>query len=187
MGQLRDADVSKWRKERDAIREFVEQSCWSDEKKSYTFYAGTDQLDASVLLCARTGFDVGERLVGTIDAVSRELRVGPMVYRYTGSKESEGAFIACTFWLVEALAYSGQLGPATQLMDEAVRLTNDVGLLAEQIDPTTRAFLGNVPQALSHLALINAAFSIHAKVPELGMTTQRCALARPDRDSSAKH
>jgi GH15 family glucan-1,4-alpha-glucosidase len=165
MGQLRDADVSKWRKERDAIREFVEQNCWSDEKRSYTFYAGTDQLDASVLLCARTGFDVGERLVSTIDAVSRELRLGPMVYRYTGSKESEGAFVACTFWLVEALACSGQLGPATQLMDEAVRLTNDVGLLAEQIDPTTRAFLGNVPQALSHLALINAAFSIRAQVP----------------------
>ena len=77
MGQLRDADVAKWEKERDAIREFVEQNCWSDEKRSYTFYAGTDQLDASVLLCARTGFDVGERLVGTIDAVSRELRVGP--------------------------------------------------------------------------------------------------------------
>jgi GH15 family glucan-1,4-alpha-glucosidase len=161
MGQLRDADVERWGEERDAIREFIDQNCWSEKKRSYTFYAGTDQLDASVLLCARTHFDVGERLVGTIDAVSRELKDGPLVYRYTGARDSEGAFIACTFWLVEALAASGQLGPATQLMEEAVGLTNDVGLLAEQMDPANRAFLGNAPQALSHLALINAAFAIH--------------------------
>ncbi len=165
MGQLRDADVVKWREEREAIREFIERECWSHEKRSYTFYAGTDQLDASVLLCARTRFDVGERLVGTIDAISRELREGPLVYRYSGARDSEGAFIACTFWLVEALAESGQLEAARELMDEAVTLTNDVGLLAEQMDPTSRAFLGNTPQALSHLALINAAFAIHEQTP----------------------
>lgn len=160
IGQLHGGDVSKWRIERDAIREFIEQHCWSESKKAYTFYAGTEDLDASVLLSARTGFDVGERLASTIEAVSRELREGPLVYRYTGAETSEGAFVACTFWLVEALAVSGQREQAIRLMDEAVDLTNDVGILSEQIDPKTRAFLGNIPQALSHLALINAAHSI---------------------------
>jgi GH15 family glucan-1,4-alpha-glucosidase len=162
MGQLRDDEVSRWRRERDALREFVERECWSEQKQSYTLYAGTDDLDAAVLLSARTGFDVGARLTSTIEAVSRELRDGPLVYRYTGAQEEEGAFVACTFWLVQALAGNGQREHAIRLMEEAVGLTNDVGILAEQIDPKTRAFLGNVPQALSHLALINAAHSIDA-------------------------
>lgn len=160
IGQLRDDGVSRWRRERDALREFIERECWSEQKQSYTLYAGTDDLDASVLLSARTGFDVGARLTSTIEAVSRELRDGPLVYRYTGAQEEEGAFVACTFWLVQALAGNGQRERAIRLMDEAVGLTNDVGILAEQIDPKTRAFLGNVPQALSHLALINAAHSL---------------------------
>ncbi|HEY1761546.1 MAG TPA: glycoside hydrolase family 15 protein [Acidimicrobiales bacterium] len=162
MNQVRDGEVARWRRERDAVREYIERECWSEEKKSYTFYAGTDDLDASVLLSARTGFDVGTRLASTIEAISRELRDGPLVYRYTGAREGEGAFVACTFWLVQALAGSGQREEAIRLMDEAVGLTNDVGILAEQIDPQTRAFLGNVPQALSHLALISAARSIDA-------------------------
>lgn len=162
MNQLRTGDTKRWRREREAIRRYVERECWSELKQSYTFYAGTDDLDASVLLSARTGFDVGTRMTTTIDAVSKELRHGPLVYRYTGAEASEGAFVACTFWLVQALAASGQRDQAVKLMDEAVTLTNDVGVLSEQIDPTTRAFLGNMPQALSHLALINAAHSIGA-------------------------
>lgn len=159
LGQLRDDHADRWRQERDEIRRFIEERCWSQEKKSYTFYAGTDDLDASVLLSARTGFETGERLSSTIDAITRELRHGPLVYRYTGADDFEGAFVACTFWMVQALVTCGRTAEATQLMDEAVLLTNDVGILAEEIDVTTRAFLGNVPQALSHLALINAAYS----------------------------
>lgn len=159
-GQLSRGRPARWRRERDRVRAFIERDCWSEHKRSYTFYAGSDELDAAVLLSARTGFDRGERLVGTIDAVSRELRRGPFVYRYSDADESEGAFVACTFWLVEALAGTGQRDAAVQLMNDAVRLTNDVGILAEEIDPETGAFLGNVPQALSHLALINAAFSL---------------------------
>jgi GH15 family glucan-1,4-alpha-glucosidase len=159
-GHIHGGDIARWRQERDAVRAFVRKRCWSTKRNSYSFYADTDELDASVLLCARTGFDVGPRLVSTIEAISRELRHGAFVYRYTRAEESEGAFVACTFWLVEALAAVGQREAATLLMDEGVRLVNDVGVLAEQIDVSTGAFLGNVPQALSHLALINAAYSL---------------------------
>jgi len=162
MGQLPEGDVARWRSEQQAIREFIDQRCWSTTKKSYTFYADSEDLDASVLLAARTGFDVGERLASTVEAVNDELGRGPLLFRYSGAEESEGAFVACTFWMIEALAAIDQRARAIKWMDEAVVLANDVGILSEQIDPETRAFLGNTPQALSHLALINAA---HALAP----------------------
>jgi GH15 family glucan-1,4-alpha-glucosidase len=160
MGHLPGGDVERWRSERHAIREFIEQRCWSATKGAYTFYAGTDDLDASVLLSARTGFDIGERLASTVEAVIRELGRGPLLYRYSGAEASEGAFVACTFWMIEALAALDQRARATEWMDQAVALANDVGIFSEQIDPETRTFLGNVPQALSHLALINAAHAL---------------------------
>ncbi len=113
-----------------------------------------------MLLAGRTGFERGPRLRSTTDAISRELGRGALLYRYTGMESEEGAFVACSFWLVDALARTGQLDRACQLMEDTVALTNDVGLLSEQISPTTGSFLGNMPQGLSHLALINAAFAL---------------------------
>jgi len=159
-GQLPSANAERWRVEAEVVREWVHRHCWSHEKSSYTFYAGTTDLDAAVLLAGRTGFDRGERLASSAAAVAAELGRGPFVYRYTGMEAEEGAFVACTFWLVEALAYCGHLEDARRLMEEAVGLVNDVGLLAEEIDPHTGAFLGNLPQGLSHLALINAASTL---------------------------
>jgi GH15 family glucan-1,4-alpha-glucosidase len=164
--RLADADqipaprAERWRAVASEIRVWVNAHCWSETKQAYTFYAGTDDLDAAVLLAGRTGFERGPRLVSTIDAVTAELGRGPLIYRYTGMDKEEGAFVACSFWLIDALVWTGQVDRARQLMDQTVALTNDVGLLSEQIDPDTGAFLGNIPQGLSHLALINAAFTL---------------------------
>ncbi len=160
-GQLPGRHAERWRAEADDIRSFVIRNCWSETKRSYTFYAGSDRLDAAVLLAGRTGFDTGWRLASTIDAVLAELGEGPCVYRYSGMPEQEGAFVACSFWTIDALARTGRLEEARELMGQAVALANDVGLLSEQVDPRSGAFLGNVPQALSHLALINAATTLN--------------------------
>ncbi|MEU4244724.1 glycoside hydrolase family 15 protein [Actinoplanes sp. NPDC026619] len=152
--------TDRWRHERDAVHTWVNGHCWSSGKQAYTFYAGTDDLDAATLLAGQTGFDRGERLAGTVAAIRSELADGPLLYRYTGMQKKEGAFLACSFWLVSALASLGRHEEAAAQMDAAARLTTDLGLLAEQMDPADRSMLGNVPQALSHLALINAAFAL---------------------------
>ncbi len=152
--------AERWRAQADEIRAWVNEHCWSEAKSAYTFYAGTDDLDAATLLAGQTGFDRGSRLAGTIAAIRRELSDGPLVYRYSSMQDEEGAFLACTFWMVNALAQLDRKAEAAALMEEAIQLTNDVGLLSEQMDPGTRQMLGNFPQGLSHLALINAATSL---------------------------
>jgi GH15 family glucan-1,4-alpha-glucosidase len=154
-----------WSTEARAIQEFVETRCFSETKHSYVRCAGAEELDASLLLGVLLSYGDarGERWAGTIEAVRRELAEGPFVRRYTGEDGlagSEGAFLACSFWLVEALARSGRVDDAVTLMDELTGLANSVGLYAEEIDPATGAHLGNLPQGLSHLALISAALAI---------------------------
>jgi hypothetical protein len=159
-GEVPDVSVPRWRETAQEIRAYVDASCWSPAKDSYTFYAGTDDLDAATLLAARTGFCTGDdpRLHGTVEAIRRELSAGgPLLYRYSGMQEQEGAFVACSFWLVEALTVAGRLDEAREVMDGMVGYANDVGLFSEEIDPATGELLGNIPQALSHLALIGAA------------------------------
>lgn len=157
--------VARWRSEASAVRKFIDANCWSERKRSYVRFAGGDELDASLLLAAlhRYGDAQDERVRGTIDAVARELRDGPFVHRYTGDDGlpgSEGAFLACSFWLIEALARAGRADEASVLMGDVVSLANDVGLFSEEIDPASGEFLGNMPQGLSHLALIGAAVAL---------------------------
>lgn len=152
--------VDRWRSERERIREWIETEGWSEERGAYVWYPGTDELDVSVLLHAMTGFDRGPRMSSTIDAVREELGRGPLMYRYSGMEKEEGAFVACSFWTVAALATVGRREEAVDLMDEMLPLANDVGLFTEMIDPEDNSFLGNFPQALSHLALLNAAVAL---------------------------
>ena len=162
-GELPDDRVDSWRETADAIRAFVERECWSSTRRAYAMHAGNDRLDASVLRISRMNYlDArGARFNSTIDRIRTELSGGgPLLYRYSGQRQEEGAFVACSFWLVEALARAGRLDEARETMDELVTLANDVGLFAEEIDARTNDFLGNFPQGLSHLSLINAAAAI---------------------------
>ncbi len=159
------SDADRWREEADAVRAFVRENGWDEEQRSYIRAPDQRELDGSLLTLALLGFEdpADERMQGLVDAVRRELAEGPLVYRYRGEdgvEGEEGAFVTCSFWLVDALARGGRIDEAERLMEELVALSNDVGLFSEEIDPASRDFLGNFPQGLSHLALINAAVSI---------------------------
>jgi GH15 family glucan-1,4-alpha-glucosidase len=163
-GWLPPRHLARWGAEAIAIRDFIESRCWSDELVSYARSAGSGDLDASVLLGALMGYGEGDsRMASTIDAVRRQLGSGPLLYRYSGEdglSGGEGAFLCCSFFLVDALARRGRLDEAAAAMGELVALANDVGLYAEEVDRETGAFLGNMPQGLVHLSLINAAVSL---------------------------
>jgi GH15 family glucan-1,4-alpha-glucosidase len=164
-GVLPGRHRARWAEEAAACRDFIETRCYSTARGSYTRTADGEELDAAVLLALLFGYPDphGPRWRATVDTVRRELGHGPYLYRYTGQdglSGSEGAFLACSFWLAEALARTGRADEATDLMDQLVLLANDVGIYAEEIDPESGAFLGNLPQALSHLALISAATAI---------------------------
>jgi GH15 family glucan-1,4-alpha-glucosidase len=163
-GDLPAHHLDRWTREAAAIHDFVERDCWSDAANSYTRVAGGREVDASLLTIPFVGYEApAPRLASTIDAISRELRHGPYVYRYRGAdgvKGCEGCFLNCSFWLAGALARTGRHQEAADLMDELVARANDVGLYAEEMDPETGESLGNFPQALVHLSLVDAALAI---------------------------
>jgi GH15 family glucan-1,4-alpha-glucosidase len=164
-GHIPSRHASTWQREALAIRDFIETRCWSQRAGSYTRQAGGDELDASLLVAVVLGYESPDpgRLTATVEAVRRDLGLGPLLSRYRGLDGvggTEGAFLCCSFWLASALARIGQVDEAGELMDELLTLANDVGLYAEEVDPDTKEPLGNVPQALVHLALINAAVAI---------------------------
>ncbi len=159
-GQLPDEGRrTRYADRRDRVARWVEEHCWSEERGTYTQHPDTEDVDVATLLMGRMGYaDVaGERFDRTLATIRRELMTGPHVYRYSGMENEEGAFVACSFWVAEGLARSGDLDGACELMERAIGIANDVGLMSEEVDPGTGDLLGNFPQALSHLALINAA------------------------------
>lgn len=158
--------AERWRAERDRIRHWIDEHCWSEERSAYVFYAGADTLDASVLLHAPSGFDRGERMSTTIDALIEELGAGALLYRYSGVSAEEKTFVACAFWLTEALACVGRHEEARERMDQLLALANDVGIYAEMIDADDGSAWGNTPQALSHLAFLTAAMTMREVMPD---------------------
>ena len=165
-----EAPVERWSQVRDEIHAEVCERGYDNERRTFTQYYGSSELDASVLNIPLVGFLPGtdERVTGTIDAVSRELGRDGFVSRYStadtddGLSGDEGQFLACSFWLVSALALNGRVDDARSLFERLVGLANDLGLLAEEYDVGRRRQVGNFPQAFSHLTLILAARAIAA-------------------------
>jgi GH15 family glucan-1,4-alpha-glucosidase len=141
---------------------------YDPDRRTFTQYHGSKELDASMLNSPLVGFMPGddERLTGTIDAVWKELGRDGFVSRYStaetddGLPGDEGQFLACSFWLLNSLARDGRVSEARQLFERLTGLANDLGLLAEEHDVPRRRQVGNFPQAFSHLTLVLAARAI---------------------------
>lgn len=162
--------AERWAAEAERIRDWIGAHCWSDDLAAYVMRPGSTDLDTSVLLHAESGFDRGERMSSTIDAITRALGgraegAGHLLYRYTGMDREEHTFVASAFWRAAALACVGRHEEAVVAMDDLVARGNDVGVLAEMISEHDGAFWGNLPQALSHLALVSSALTLGEVVP----------------------
>jgi GH15 family glucan-1,4-alpha-glucosidase len=158
--------VSRWTAVRDEIKNAVLEQGWSERAQAFTQSFGSDDLDASNLMIPLVGFLPADdpRVLSTIDAIADNLRdEHGLIYRYRahdGLAGDEGTFLLCTFWLSQALAKAGQIERAKDTFSAAVSFANDLGMLAEEVDPRTRELLGNFPQAFSHIGLVNAAWAI---------------------------
>jgi GH15 family glucan-1,4-alpha-glucosidase len=159
-----------WSQARHEIRTAIEELGWNPSVGAYTQALGSHELDASALMMPIVGFVRADdpRMLATIEAVAQGLTDdNGLVYRYRAQSgvdgldaQPEGAFLICTFWLVRCLALAGQVDRASELYERTIGYANDLGLLSEQVDPRGGALLGNFPQALSHIGLINAAHTI---------------------------
>ncbi|MDL4912509.1 MAG: glycoside hydrolase family 15 protein [Enterobacterales bacterium endosymbiont of Blomia tropicalis] len=157
--------VGRWKRERDRIRDWIETHCWSEQKQAYVFYVGSEQLDASLALTHHYGKTVNpDRMLATYQAIRKELgNDSAMLYRYSGAEKEESTFLACSFWLVEAWAALDENDLAQQSMNEILETFNqhgNVDIFNEMFDVRSNSWRGNMPQGLSHLALICAAQEI---------------------------
>jgi GH15 family glucan-1,4-alpha-glucosidase len=179
------ANVARWAEARDAVREAVLTQAWSEPAGAYTGAFGSDQLDASVLILPLVGFlpATDERMLATIEAVETRLGADGLVRRWDGDRSG---FLICTYWLVECLALAGQDEQARSWFRGATAYANDLGLLAEEADGSTGELLGNMPQAFSHIGLINAAWRIAHPAATTPASTETFpgAVPRGDRTST---
>jgi alpha,alpha-trehalase len=171
-----DAPVSKWCGVRDQVREAILQHAYADDIGAFTQAFGSQTLDASSLIIPRIGFlpPRDPRVRSTVHKIKQDLMRDGMVYRYRtpdGLHGSEGSFTLCTFWLADALALEGACDDAHEIFARGLDAANDLGLLAEEVDPSSGGQLGNFPQGFSHLALIGAAVDL-AKVEAHGHEEQ---------------
>ena len=158
--------VRRWAASRQEIKSAILEQGWSKAAHAFSQTFGSDDLDASNLMIPIVGFLPGDdpRVLSTIDAIAKDLSdEHGLVYRYRahdGLAGEEGTFLLCTFWLAQAQAKAGQLQQAKATFSGAISFANDLGMLAEEVDPRTRELLGNFPQAFSHIGLVNAAWAI---------------------------
>jgi GH15 family glucan-1,4-alpha-glucosidase len=171
-----EAPVERWTRTRDEIHKEVCEQGYDPERRTFTQYYGSKELDASVLSIALAGFlpHDDERVIGTVAAIERDLTRDGLVSRYStdhtddGLPGDEGQFLACSFWLVGGLALTGRLDDARALYERLLGLSNDLGLLSEEYDVVNKRQVGNFPQAFSHLALVNATRALTQAVREPG-------------------
>ena len=189
--------VAKWRAVRQRIHDEVCKKGWNKRVGAFTQYFGCDHLDASILMMPLVGFlpPTDERVRSTVAAVERTLLHDGFVLRYQtddGSSTSvdgltgrEGAFLACSFWLVDNYSLLGRHDEARDLFERLLELRNDLGLLTEEYDPVAKRLVGNFPQAFSHVALVNSA----ANLATQGRATRRRAnrIARAGQDEGPDH
>ncbi|MCW2719913.1 MAG: trehalase [Pseudonocardia sp.] len=161
--------VDRWEQLRDTIHAEVLEKGYDSGRGTFVQSYGSTGLDASLLLIPRVGFLPPDdpRVVGTVDAIRRELTQDGFVLRYRteasddGLPAGEGVFLACSFWMVDALHGAGRRQEATTLFHRLLDLRNDVGLLSEEWDPVAKRQLGNTPQAFSHFPLVVSALQLH--------------------------
>ncbi|HET7595165.1 MAG TPA: glycoside hydrolase family 15 protein, partial [Stellaceae bacterium] len=168
------APLEQWRALRARIHEDVCRKGFNPEIGAFVQSYGSRELDASLLLLALVGFLPANdaRIRGTVEAIERHLMVDGFVLRYDpgttddGLPDGEGAFLACSFWLVDNLVLLGRTADATRLFERLLAIANDVGLLAEEYDPRSNRQIGNFPQAFSHITLATSACNLaHAAKP----------------------
>jgi GH15 family glucan-1,4-alpha-glucosidase len=161
-------DVKRWKKNRDLLHKEICAKGFDKKLNAFTQSYGSKTLDASCLRLGIVGFLPMDdpRIVGTVEAIQKHLMKDGLVERYNPAKSSdglkggEGTFLACSFWMVTCLWLMGRHDEATQMYERLLALRNDVGLLSEEYDPVAKRMLGNFPQALSHIALVHAAFAM---------------------------
>ncbi|HEX3190985.1 MAG TPA: glycoside hydrolase family 15 protein [Streptosporangiaceae bacterium] len=164
-----------WEQQRDALAAEVTVKGFDTSRSAYTRTYGSHDVDAALLILPLLGIEPpgSPRVRGTIQAIRGELSAGgPLLYRYPpgtdGLPGGEGAFLPCSFWLIQALATTGQAQEAAELFEQLLALASPVGLYGEEMDPSTHAHLGNYPQALTHAALVQAALALRDTQPPAG-------------------
>ena len=161
-------DVKLWRKNRDLLRKEILKKGFNKRLNAFVQSYGSKTLDASCLRLVLAGFlpATDPRMKGTIEAIEKNLTRDGLVSRYDTGKSrdglsgGEGTFLACSFWMVICLQQMGRVKEAHRMFERLAGLCNDVGLISEEYDPVEKRMLGNFPQALSHLALVHAAFAL---------------------------
>jgi len=163
-----DGRPDEWKRVRQEIHDDVIANGYDGERNTFTQYYGSRELDASLLMIPLVHFlpATDPRMRGTVEAIQRDLMQDGFVLRYRtehtddGLPSGEGAFLACTFWLVDNLALMGRIEEATEIFERLLGLRNDVGLLSEEYDPRLGRLVGNFPQAFTHVGLVNSAYNL---------------------------
>jgi GH15 family glucan-1,4-alpha-glucosidase len=163
-----DGPVEQWRALSAKIHEDICRQGFNPQRNAFTQYYGGQELDAALLMVPLVGFlpATDPRVIGTVEAIQRELLTDGLVKRYStqphvdGLPPGEGAFLPCTFWLADNLAMARRYHEARTIFERLLSICNDVGLLSEEYDPGARRQLGNFPQALTHVSLINTAHNL---------------------------